>query len=362
MVTVIRLALAGAALAAASATLIPAAAAAAQFDNVTVTIGTFGGPWSDRLNVELKSKMAAAGITVKYVTALNEEIKAQLIAARGQKPPYDLVEISDATYPDLIAGKFLVPLDLEKIPNIKNLHPAMYNEYRVAYWASQPCLIYNVDKLAEAGIKPPVRYTDMADPRLAGRVLLSDITGYAGYYQVLSLAYENGGSEANPQKGFDMMAKIKPHSYSRSVAQTMQLFKSGDVWASINIAHIGMRMFDAGINVAVVHPEVDGHPVALARGYLGRASGSDDKGGALEFIINELVSAEVQESLYLWGATIPTNDIAMRKVQSTVKTDRAGHPFLQMDPATIAKSWVPDLGKVDRRAWVRSWQRAVAQQ
>jgi len=337
------------------------AAVAKKFDDVTLTIATFGGPWADRLTAELKDKMAAEGITMKFVGGGTEEFLAQLIAARGQTPPFDVVEVSEATYPDLLRGEFLQKLDLSAIPNKDQLAEGMYNDYRVGYWATEPGILYNIEKLKAAGIAPPQHYSDLANPALAGRVLLSDITGYMGYYQVLGLAYENGGSVKDPQPGFDKMAEIKPHSYSGSVATTLQLFKSGDVWVGAFPAHLGIRMAKAGIDMAAVHPVIDGHKGALSLGYLAVPARSPNKAAA-EFFINAVIDQTVQKNLYEWAATIPTNTNTMKQVIGDLVLDSEGRPFLQMDPAVVAKTWQPDLSEVNKRNWVRSWQRAVAAQ
>jgi putative spermidine/putrescine transport system substrate-binding protein len=332
-----------------------------KFDNVTITIGIIGGPWIDRVNAELKDEMAAAGITIKFVGGTAQDFLAKLIAAHGQPLGIDVVEIDDESYPSFRQGNFLAKLDLADIPNIADMNKTMYDDYRVAYWASEPGIVYNVDKLKAAGVPPPQHYSDLADPRLAGHVLLSDINTYMGFYEVLGLAYEHGGNEENPQPGFDFMSRMKLQSYGNSVATELQLFKSGDVWAAAIPAHIAVRMYDAGINVASVHPVIDGHKGATARGYLGVPRTSTNKAAA-EYFINAIIEPHVQERLYTEAATIPVNNSSMLKVVKQVRVDKAGVPFLQLDPTVVAQTWVPDFSKIDKRKWVDAWQRAVAAQ
>jgi putative spermidine/putrescine transport system substrate-binding protein len=345
------------------ATLFASSAPAVQknFGNVTVTIGIIGGPWIDRVNLELKDEMAAAGITIKFVGGSAQDFLAKLIAARGQHFDVDVVEIDDTSYDDFRKGNFLAKLNLANIPNISDMDHSMYDDYRVAYWASEPGIVYNVDKLKGAGVPPPQHYSDLANPGLAGHVMLADINTYMGYYEILGLAYEHGGNETNPQPGFDLMSKMKLQSFGSSVATEIQLFKSGDVWAAAIPAHIAVRMFDAGINVASVHPVIDGHRGATARGYLGVTQNRDNQAAA-EYFINAIVQPHVQERLYTEAATIPVNNATMSKVLNQVRVDKSGTPFLQMKPEVVAQTWVPDFSKIDRRNWVRQWQRAVAAQ
>ncbi len=345
------------------AVLLAASPAAAQkkFDNVTVTIGIIGGPWIDRVNAELKDEMAAAGITMKFVGGTAQDFLAKLIAAHGQKFDIDVVEIDDTSYADFRRGNFLAKLNLADIPNLSDLDHSMYDDYKVAYWASEPGIVYNVDKLKAAGVAPPQHYSDLANPALAGHVMLSDINNYTGYYEILGMAYEHGGSESNPQPGFDLMSHMKLQSFGSSVATEIQLFKTGDVWAAAIPAHIGVRMFDADINVAAVHPVIDGHKGATAHGYLGITQNRDNQAAA-EFFINAIIAPHLQERLYTEAATIPINNSSMAKVVNQVRVDASGTPFLQLKPEVVAQTWVPDFSKVDKRNWVRQWQRAVAAQ
>jgi putative spermidine/putrescine transport system substrate-binding protein len=331
------------------------------FADVTIIVGTHGGPWVDRIVAGLGDEMKAAGITLKFVAGTSSDFLAKMIAARGQAPPFDVIEIADETYDDFRKANFLAKLDRANIPNLAAVDASMYDDYRVANWASEPGIIYNVDKLKAAGIQPPQRFSDLADPALAGRVLLADVGNYMGYYQVIGLAYENGGSEKNLQPGFDMMAKIRPHSYATSAATQMQLFAAGDIWASAAAAHLAIRLFDAGVNVATVHPTIAGHKGALAHGYLAVSRDSKNQAAA-EAYINAMTSSRMQEMLYLDAATIPINEETMRKVLGDARVDKSGTPFLQIEPKTVAQEWTPVFADVDKRDFARRWQRAVAAQ
>lgn len=339
--------------------LVAPATAQKKFNDVTITIATFGGPWIDRIKLELAAPLAAEGITMNFVAGSSAEFLAKLIAARGQPAPFDVVEIADETYGDFRAGDFLEKMNAANLPNLKFLDKSMYDEFKVANWASQPGIVYNVEKFAAAGIAPPTKYSDLANPALKGKVLLSDISGYAAYYQITGLAFENGGSDKNPDAGFAMMKKINAHSYSTSVATTLQLFNGGDVWAGIVPVHLGIRMFDAGLPLSAVHPTINGHKGAIARGYLGVSKGSKQLAAA-EYYINAMIDTGMQERLYTQAATIPVNRVTMEKVRGTVKVDKAGQPFLLMDPAIVAQMWSPDYAVIDKRDWARRWQRSIA--
>ena len=145
--------------AAAGAAMLPRMAwAQAKFSDANVSIATFGGPWIDRITAELSKPMQDAGITMHFMAGRSPEFLAKLIAGRGQDAPFDVVEIADETYDDFRRGEFITPLNKANIGNLAHLDPSSYDDYKVANWATQPAIIYNVDKFKEIGVAPPTSY------------------------------------------------------------------------------------------------------------------------------------------------------------------------------------------------------------
>ncbi len=107
---------------------------------------------------------------------------AKLKAAPANDPPFDLI-ISDATqgYPAIKDGMF-AQLNLENIPNVKNLVPAMLDNavvkdrYGVTYPDSVMTLAFNKTLVPDT----PTRWSDLLRPALAGKVGL-----YTAFYMSL---------------------------------------------------------------------------------------------------------------------------------------------------------------------------------
>ncbi len=339
---------------------VPAGAQTAKaFADVTLRVATFPGAWAERIRAEVGEPLAAAGIRLEFLAGTSAEFLARLVAAKGQAAPFDVVEIADETYPDYRAGGFLQKLDLSHIPNTGRLDPALYDEYHVANWLSEPGIVYNVDKFTAAGIAAPQHYSDLEDPRLAGRVLVADIAVYIAYYQITALAYENGGSESDPGPGFAALKKIQPHSATPSIGTVAQLMQSGEVWAAIWPAHLAQRLAQAGMNVSVVHPPIKGKGVGLARGYVGVVSNSPLKDAA-EYYINAILAQKAQQRFHTESGLGPVNSDAQRDAASMEAKDRAGVPFSRLAPEDIANAWWPDYQVINKRDWARQFQRALA--
>lgn len=325
--------------------------------NVTLRVATFPGTWPEAIRGEVGEELEKAGITLEFIGGNSSEFLARLVAARGQEAPFDVVEVGDDTYPEYRAGDFLAKIDHSKIPNLAQLAPSLYGEYIVSNWLSEPSIVYNADKFAEANIPVPERFSDLANPALAGRVLLPDITSYNAYFVVTALANENGGSEENAQPGFDKLSEIEAHSAVSKSGSVAQLFQTGDVWAAIWGAHIGQRIAQAGINVSVVHPIKDGN-VAIARGFLGIVKGSPHKEAA-EFYINAVLSKNVQVKFSTQYGMVPVNAEARVSARENAGRDSDGNPYLMLEDDDVAQAWWPDYDKIDKRAWARQFQSAI---
>lgn len=342
----------------------PFSPASAQVDppaepfNVTLRVATFPGTWSEAIRTEVGEALTKAGITLEFVGGNSSEFLARLVTARGQEAPFDVVEVGDDTYPEYRAGDFLERLDHANIPNLALLDESLYDEYIVSNWLSEPGIVYNADKFAEANIPAPARYSDLAHPDLKGRVLLPDITSYNAYYVVTALAHENGGSEENPGPGFEMISKISPHSAVSKSGSVAQLFQTGDAWAAIWGAHIGQRIAQAGLNISVVHPSIKGGDVAIARGFLGVVKGSPHKEAA-EYYINAVLSKGVQVRFSTEYGMVPVNSEARAQARADAGKDAAGNPYLKLEDAEVANAWWPDYDKVEKREWARQFQRAI---
>jgi ABC-type Fe3+ transport system substrate-binding protein len=330
-----------------------------QFPDVTLRVATFPGAWAERIRTEIGGPLAEAGIKLEFIAGTSAEFLAKLVASKGQAAPFDVVEIADETYADFRQGGFLKKLDLSHIPNTAKLDPTLYDEYHVANWLSEPGIVYNVDKFNAAGIPAPKRYSDLEDPRLAGRVLVADVTIYVAYYQITALAYENGGSEREPAAGFAALKKIAPHSATGSIGTVAQLLQSGEVWAAIWPAHLAQRLAHDGMNVAVVHPPIEGKRVALARGYVGLVSNSPLQDAA-EYYINAILAAKVQQRFHTESGLGPVNSDVQRDAAALAAKDRAGVPFSRLSPDDIANAWWPDYQAINKRDWARQFQRALA--
>ncbi|GEM48240.1 polyamine ABC transporter substrate-binding protein [Deinococcus cellulosilyticus] len=149
--------------------------------------------WSEYMDPQiLKDFEKKTGIKVRQdLFESNEEMVAKLQA--GGVSQYDIIVPSNFIVPTLINLKLVQPLDLKKIPNLKNLDPKFKklpfdpnNKYSVAYQWGTIGLVYNKDVIK----KPPTSWAVIFDPKQANkkfvmfdsiREMMAIALGYLGH-------------------------------------------------------------------------------------------------------------------------------------------------------------------------------------
>ena len=338
------------------------AAAAGKFEGQTLTVGTFGGSWKDRICGYICPKIEAEGGKVEFVTGNPRNLLSKLVAARGQdEPPIDVVEITDSTWPETLAAGFVEKMDPANVPNLADLDANMYDEYKAANWITQEGFIVHLEKFKELGIERPTRFIDLFNPKLEGKITIPDISVNTVLTSIVGFAAEKGGDENNIDPGLELIRDIGVFSFWNSGTQVTQMFKSGDVLVAIAHAGWGVRLHDAGVPVGMIHPMVKDRVGLASRGYAGVVAGTKHKAAA-EFYINELVSEGMQEILHTKNGIVPTNRKVQVKYSGEPKLDSTGVPFLMLSPDQIANLYYMDWSGFSMKDWTRKWNRVVASQ
>ena len=354
--------LAAAALGAGLALGAAGAAAAGMFEGQTLTVGTYGGSWKDRICEYICPKIEAEGGKVEFVTGNPRNLLSKLVAARGQdEPPFDVVEITDATWPVVLAADFVEKMDPANVPNVADLDPNMYDEYKAANWMTQEGFVVNLKKLEELGVERPTGFMDLFHPALKGKIIIPDIAVNTVLTSIAGFAAEKGGDEHNIDPGLELIRDLGVHSFWTSGTQITQLMKAEDVYVAIAHAGWGVRLHDAGVPVGMVHPKVKDKVGLASRGYAGLVKGTKNKAAA-EFYINELISEGMQEVLHTKNGIVPTNGKVQAKYSDKAKLDSSGVPFLMLAPEQIANLYYMDMSAFNMKDWTRKWNRIVASQ
>ncbi|HEX3953064.1 MAG TPA: extracellular solute-binding protein [Stellaceae bacterium] len=328
-----------------------------RFAGQTLRIGTFGGTWADAIREAVGARFAEAGATLEFVTGSPQDNLAKAIAARRHgDPPFDAFEILGATVPQIMALDLLQDIDYDAIPNAKILPEAQRQPKLAAIWATQEMIVYSPQQFHKLGLAAPVSLADLTDPRLAGRVMIPDISSGGGLEAVGAFAITAGDDETNIDPGLELMKRIQGLRLWKAGGEVVTSFKSGDIWAAEAHAGWAIRVNYAGVEVMTAPPKLGANVGLIKDGWIGVARGT--KHAALAaFYIDAFLDTATQHLMAVKTGTVPVNPAAWSKLAETpVVKD-----MMVLDPARIANMRRLDYAKIDLAMWNDRWNRIIAQ-
>jgi putative spermidine/putrescine transport system substrate-binding protein len=222
----------------------------------SLRINSFGGSFE----AAIRSKVVAPfeknhNANVAVTTALGSATLTQLKAAPKGKAPYDVAYMDLVPMEQAIAANLLTKLDKSKLTNIGDIYPLAVDPkgYYVAELVAATGIAYNTDKIKT----PPKSWQDLFDPKYKGKVIISDISGTAGYQFLLEAAKLNGGNENNIDPGFAALQRLKPNlaSIYNTPDQAIQLLTSGEAWIGVGYSDRTAAAKNSGAPIAFAYPD-----------------------------------------------------------------------------------------------------------
>jgi putative spermidine/putrescine transport system substrate-binding protein len=331
------------------------AADAPRFDGVTLRVGTWGGATRDAMRDFVASEFEKRGGKVEFVIGSPQDNFAKVIAARG-RPAVDVLNFQASLVPEIMGRNLLVRFDRARLPNAVALPADRHPDFMVATWHTQEMIVYHKDRFRELGLPPPESLADLANPKLAGRVLVPDISSGAGIESVGAFALTAGGSEQNIEPGLRLIREIPGVRFWRAGGEVVTQFKSGDIWVAVAHAGWAVRTAQAGVPVAAVPARIGTHRGIVAEAYMGVVRGTPHPEAA-EFFIDTMVGAQAQYEFAVRTGVVPVNREARARlagvpvVRDLVVLDaRRIEDMVRLDPARI------DIGR-----WNEQWNRMLSQ-
>jgi spermidine/putrescine-binding protein len=324
-----------------------------RFQGVTLRVATWGGATRDALRDYVAKEIEKRGGKVEFVIGSPQDNFAKLIASRGQ-PPFDLLEFIGTMAPEITGRDLLAKLNLVNIPNTRHLQPDQFNELMVGTWNTEEMIIYNKDKLREIGVPPPESLADLRNPKLAGRVIIPDISSGGGIEALGAFALTAGGNEQNIEPGLKLIREIPNVRFWKAGGEVVTQFKSGDIWVAVAHAGWAVRTAHAGVPVATVPARLGTKRGMLKEGYIGLVKGSRNEEAA-EFFLNTYLSADAQHQFATKVGVVPINAEARARLASTpVVKD-----LVLLEQAHIGNMVKLDGSKIDLSQWNDQWNRAI---
>jgi putative spermidine/putrescine transport system substrate-binding protein len=323
-----------------------------RFDGVTIRVATWGGSWRDRMQELIGSEFEKRGGKVEYVIGNALENFNKLIAARGQKPPFDVMEFQSDLWKPLLDAGFLAPLPYARLANAAGHTPQQRDEMSVNTWTLEEGIVYNADKFKEIGLPKPEQYSDLFNARLKGRVAWPDIS--YGPYAIIGLATESGGDELNIEPGLKRLQEAGIGYFYKSSVELSTKFASGDVWAAPWHAGWAVRVKRTNVPLAMSFPRVKDRRGIIASGMIGIVKDNEVEKAA-EFWVNRYLSPEVQEKLGRANGIAPINAAAL----GAMRTDPFLAELMLLTPDAIGRAYSINWARIDLSQVIDKWNRAM---
>lgn len=343
------------------ATLILSAVSSAQdYKGQTLRVATFGGTWQQWAARTIEPVFTAkTGAKVEFVPGAPPQHLASLVAARGANVPFDVAELSEDVA-EQAAKQQLIVVDLNTalIPNLSKVPPEWRGskQHGPMSFVSLNGLVYDADKFAAAGLQPPTTWDALADPKLAGRVALPDIT----------FVYRTIYASINELKTGDQTNLDGSLAWVRTLARpviygdfpTLQTrFGGGEVWAVVGSAGYVFRLTTAGRNLKFVMQPSGKDRVGSANFLTLQPVKGSTKAELAHHWINAWLSTEVQLKMVQQVGFAPTNLEAAAEAAKDPKVA----PLVVSTVADTGKLFIADAQKINAvfGEWVDKWNRVV---
>jgi putative spermidine/putrescine transport system substrate-binding protein len=317
-----------------------------------IKVATWGGSWRDSLDKTIGSQLKSQA-SVDYVVDTPQGNLAKLVAARGQSVPFDNMESGLELVQLMAADKYIEDLNYDRLPNAKTLPKyAIAKNYAVTV-GSVDGIVYNTAKFKEIGLAPPAKYSDLADPKLQGRVAFPDINHTQHWNAVAGLAYEAGGDESKLEGSIPLINKIKPAYFYSTSTDLSTKMASGEIWAAPWHAGFVVRLRRNNVPLAITYPQIGTHKGSLWPVIHHIVRGTQNREIAEKFL-DLYLDPELQYEHARATGVVPVQPAAVRKL-STDPENKDVLPFDQID-----NLYVVDFTKVNLQRWRSAWTKDVS--
>ncbi|MGI5958055.1 MAG: ABC transporter substrate-binding protein [Massiliimalia sp.] len=243
----------------------------------------------------------STGIKINYSNfESNEEMLTKLQAGTDG---YDVVIASDYIIDIAVReGGIISELDLEKIPNFKNISPAFQNQYydpenkyTVPYAAGTPLIVYD-PSVVDIEI---TTYDDLWNEALADSVVMMD-----DGRNIIGMTLKSMGKSMNEtdpavlEEAKEKLLKLTPNIRSMAVNQIQDLLISGEASVGYMFASQAAIALETNPDLKVVYP-TGGMGFGIDSAFVPEKSANKDNAYAfLNYILDGEVGAQISSQIY----------------------------------------------------------------
>ena len=265
-----------------------AAVPAAAQDNKRIVVGTWGGDYSRLLAKNIETPLLAPkGWDVVKDEANAPPRKTKIMAEKAlRRGTSDVQGFSATDMFELSEQGAVETIDYSKMPNAKNLLPAMKYPYGIGHIYSGKVILYNPKLITT----PPVSFADTLDPKMGDKLGIIDIQYQ---FTMLAAGLASGGSVSNFEPGKERLlacrkagARIYPSNEAFAQALKTEEISCGIMWKARAV-----QWQNAGIPIETVAPK-EGVPMYVS-GFV-MPKNAPNKAGAYAYL-DAMMAASAQE-------------------------------------------------------------------
>lgn len=341
---------------AAAAAVLPTAPTKLFAATRELKVATYGGSWQKAIESYIGPDVEKGGGKLSFIIGSPDDNLAKVIAAKRQgEVPFDVMDGTPYLYDDARKSGLISPIAYDKIPGRKDVPAFTLNEAQVIVEWSPDCIVYNADKLKEAGIAPPRAYSElMNNPKLKGRIAFPNTAHPQHWAAVVGLARENGGDEGNMSMVPGLVKQIAPAYFYSNSNELSTRFASGEIWVAPWGAGWGVRLKRGGVPVAVSYTKFGDSVGALWPNIKWMINGTRNS-DLVHRYIDLWLGVEGPAKFCEATGTIPVNS----KSRQIMLQDEANKQMLLLSDAQIEKAYNVDWARFDTKAWRDLWVRNV---
>lgn len=318
----------------------------------TLYLGAYGGS-TEKLMMEviLPPWQKANNAKVVYVPGNSTKTLAKLQAQR-QEQELDVVFLDDGPMYQAIALGLCAPIKDAAIFNDIYDIAKMNTDKAVGIGFVATGLAYNKEAFKKNGWAAPTSWTDLADPKYKGKLVVPPITNTYGLHALIMTARLNGGGEKNIDPGFKAFVdKIGPNvlTFEPSSGKMSELFQNGEIALSVWGSGRLKSLADTGFPGGFVYPKEGGVALMVATCPVVDSDVPD----LAQSLIQYLLTPEVQQHIAKTKGWGPTN--TKTKLSKTLGDSLPYGP--KKINALNAVNW--DIINPARAAWTKRWTREV---
>jgi putative spermidine/putrescine transport system substrate-binding protein len=302
-------------------------------DNKRIVVGTWGGDYSRLLAKNIETPLLVPkGWDVIKDEAGDPPRRAKVLAEKSlRRGTSDIQGVSAANMYEMNEQGTIEQIDYSKIPNSKNLIPAMKYPYGVGHIYSGKVGLYNPKLMAA-----PTGFADTLDPKHGNKLGIIDIQYQ---YTMLAASLASGGKVGDFEPGKERLiackkagARIYPSNEAFAQALKTEEIACGIMWKARAV-----QWQNAGINVQTIAPK-EGVPMYVS-GFVVPKNAPNKEGS--NAYLNAMLDASAQEGFAADMGYNPT--VTNAKVSDDLRkrigfTDEEQKRLVDLDYAYMAKN------------------------